>query len=232
MAIADGDYNGINSHSISVVGDSAGGGLAAAVALKWRQTGRRRLRSQVLIYPMLQTLTFDFKSYIEESHLTSGDSRFADYSSYYRWGNTKLSAELMSKSPTLLPSEIWGQVQRRLLGEDVGIDEPPAEKYPHAGNLLSEVMSPLLTRNVSGVAPAMLILAGFDELRTEGELYDRKLKAAGVPVSLAKYEFEVHAFQAGGKLSDAHSPFYHRLIHRPSADDSFRKIAGFLRQFM
>lgn len=53
--------------------------------------------------------------------------------------------------------------------------------------------SPILG-NVKGVAPAAILVAGFDPLRDEGEEYARKLEAAGVDVFLKRYEGLPHPF--------------------------------------
>lgn len=53
---------GGNPHKISVVGDSAGGNLAAAVSLMARDRGQPSLASQILIYPVT-SYGFDTESY-------------------------------------------------------------------------------------------------------------------------------------------------------------------------
>jgi acetyl esterase len=53
------------SSRISVGGDSAGGNLAAVMALKCRDEGGPRLASQVLIYPVTNLAAFDTASYRE-----------------------------------------------------------------------------------------------------------------------------------------------------------------------
>ena len=55
-----------------------------------------------------------------------------------------------------------------------------------------------ITGNVSGTAPAMVIVAGFDPLRDEGLAYADKLKAAGVPVEVAQYGDTIHGFLSMG----------------------------------
>ena len=53
------------SSRVSVGGDSAGGNLAAVMALKCRDEGGPRLASQVLIYPVTNLAAFDTASYRE-----------------------------------------------------------------------------------------------------------------------------------------------------------------------
>lgn len=54
--------------------------------------------------------------------------------------------------------------------------------------------SPLHARDLSGVAPAVIALAGHDPLRDEGEAYAARLVAAGVPVTQLCFEDMHHQF--------------------------------------
>jgi len=54
--------------------------------------------------------------------------------------------------------------------------------------------SPLLTKELVGVAPAYVATAGFDPLRDEGEEYAARLREAGVPVALRRHPGLIHAF--------------------------------------
>ncbi|WP_411287043.1 alpha/beta hydrolase [Phenylobacterium sp.] len=78
-------------------------------------------------------------------------------------------------------------------------------------------LSPLRQKNLSGLAPAVVVTAGFDPLLDQGEAYARRLKAAGVPVVYRCYDSLAHAFVAfTGAV--------------PSADTACREIAGLVRE--
>ena len=93
------------------------------------------------------------------------------------------------------------------VGHYLGPDADPSD--PRA--------SPSRAKDLKGLAPAVVVTAGFDPLVDQGEDYAKQLKAAGVPVVYRCYDALAHAFTAfTGAV--------------PCADVACREIAGLVRE--
>lgn len=68
----------------------------------------------------------------------------------------------------------------KYLSGDIGPDDPR--------------VSPLLSDDLSGLPPALVVTAGFDPLRDEGRQYVDAMRAAGVPVDHREFGSLIHGF--------------------------------------
>jgi acetyl esterase len=148
----------IDQNRIAVGGDSAGGNLAAALALLARDRGGPPICFQVLVYPVT-------------AHYSAG------LDSYKR----------NSEGLYLVP-------QAMQIYWDSYIKDPQDAKNPYA--------APLEAENLAGLPPALVVLAEYDPLYDEGELYARKLQEAGVPAKIIRFEGVMHGFWTWNTITD------------------------------
>ena len=148
---------GADPARLAVGGDSAGGNLAAAVALRARDAGAPALAAQLLIYPATELRRTDTPSYS-----TNADG----------YG---LSA----------------QVMRAFIG--LYLASPEDALHPYA--------SPLLTPDLGGLPPALILTAEFDPLRDDGVLYAEALEAAGTEATHLPGPGLIHTFARLAALS-------------------------------
>jgi acetyl esterase len=156
--VAHGGELGLDAGRLAVGGDSAGGNLAAVVALMARDAGGPAIRQQVLIYPVTDVMR-ETRSYADfaEGYMLTRDSM--------RWF---IAHYLRSRED----ARDWR-------------------------------VSPLRAPSLAGLPPALVVTAGHDPLRDEGEQYAGRLRDAGVVVDYVCYGGMIHGFAGMGKLLDA-----------------------------
>jgi len=77
-----------------------------------------------------------------------------------------------------------------------------AQYTASAADARSPYASPMNAEDVQGLPPAMVITGECDPLRDQGEAYAHKLRKAGVPVELKRYEGMIHPFFSLGGIVD------------------------------
>jgi len=134
---------------LAVVGDSAGGALAAVAALlAAERDGGPRLDYQYLLYPGVG---------VEEDQ-----------------------ASVREHAGIVLPEDDLRWFRECYYGSELH------ERNPYA--------DPTNAADVSGVAPATVLTAGFDPLRDGGRRYADQLEADGVPTKHVEYGDVMHGF--------------------------------------
>ncbi len=145
-----------DSNRVAVAGESAGGNMAAAVAMMARARKVQMPVHQLLIYPVADT-AMDTESYRENAEAKP---------------LSKAGMEWFAKH-AITPND-------------------------KSNPLLALLRAP----DLSGLPAATVITAQIDPLRSEGQAYADKLKAAGVSVSYRNYEGVTHEFFGMGAVLD------------------------------
>lgn len=146
--VANGKNASVDSSKIIVAGDSAGGQLAAALALYARDNSIEGVCGQILFYPCVDMAC-------------SGPSH----------------VQCATGCGLTEEAVVWYYDQ--YLPEDVDRTLPE--------------LSPVYADDLSGVAPAAILNAVYDPVRSDGELYAAALERAGTPVEFLLFP-TVHGF--------------------------------------
>jgi acetyl esterase len=162
------DELGGDAARIAVAGDSAGGNLAATIAMEFDPV------LALLIYPVVDA-TVERRS-------------------------------------------------RQLFGKGFFLTDELMEWYtghfmPEGSDPADPLISPLLSPRLSESAPALVVTAGFDPLRDEGEAYAEALREAGVPVLLRRFPGLFHGF-------------INSIGASPSSYDALVEVAGMTRALL
>ncbi len=149
------DELGIDAKRLAVGGDSAGGNLAAVVAIDARDNAGPAIAMQALVYPSTDMLgsTESHEAFAENYMLTKS------MMTYFR-----------------------------------------AHYLRSADDKADWRASPMRAAQHDGLPPALVITAGFDPLRDEGEAYARRLAERGVAVTLRRFPGQIHGFLTMGRV--------------------------------
>jgi len=110
-------------------------------------------------------------------------------------GQVRIAAQLLVYPATRLddvttPSMVENAVGYRL--ERADMDWFRSLYLASDADGLNPDVSPLLARNLEGLAPALVQTCEYDPLRDEGEDYGKALEAAGVPTVVQRYDGTIH----------------------------------------
>lgn len=136
-SVFNADKLGVDTSRIAVMGESAGGNLAAVLAMMVRDRKGPRLCAQILEVPLVD-----------------------------------LKTPQMHESHRLFASG-FGLEAKASITANIPLYCTPIQAAQHYA-------SPLHAEDVSGLAPALVMTAGFDILRDSGSRYAEKLDKAGV----------------------------------------------------
>ncbi|KAH9512333.1 hypothetical protein Btru_039202 [Bulinus truncatus] len=196
---------GIDVKKVGVGGDSAGGNLAAAVALVVTQENPDlpSLKFQLLVFPVLQAFDFRLPSYIDmnDSLPILSTRQMAGFTSYYMGldiAKTDYYAWLFSQNrhipPELQASEFSEYVSVKNLPKlfrtpnktaspvTASYDSEVYSKIKHI--VTNPLFSPLMSSNLTGLPHAFIHACEFDVLRDDALLYSKRLQDAGVKVKV------------------------------------------------
>jgi len=177
-------------------GDSAGGNLAAAVALKLRdERFHPQPKLQLLLYPVLQGIDFQLPSMVLNRagpRLTTGSMCY--FVAMYLEGNAN------NKEAYCNNRHVDAGVLQQYSQGFFNVEALPAryrQNYTRPlpqpfdqqlwnrlkDKLLNPYFSPLVAESVSGLPPAFVLTVENDPLRDEALLYALRLMKAGVDVT-------------------------------------------------
>ena len=185
------DELGFEPGQVGVMGDSAGGNLAAVVALEAR------------------------------SGLGDGCG-----------GAGRTGARLSRRSTRDFDAESYRSMAERFFLTQELMEFYRSSYLPDVADRESPKASPLRAPDHSGLAPALVVTAGFDPLRDDGAKYAEVLRAAGVEVEYRCYDDQIHGFMGMGinpvclALATEIAEATGRLMRRSAATTAVRRHPG------
>ena len=112
-------------------------------------------------------------------------------------GGPALALQLLEVPVTDMSEAAEEHPSVALFGEGYGLDRAATDAYlatPADGS--QPYASPLVASDLTGVAPAHVLVAEYDVLRDSGEAYAKRLEAAGVETTLHRFSGHTHGSSA------------------------------------
>ncbi|HEX2913160.1 MAG TPA: alpha/beta hydrolase [Chloroflexia bacterium] len=158
---------GADAGRLGVMGESAGGNLAAVVCLLAKERGGPQIKHQALLYPAVGGSMETDSCRINKDALILTAADMETYYNYY-----------------------------------VNADTDPRDWR----------IGPLFAPDFSGLPPAIIIVAGHDPLHDDGVAYAKKLREAGINVTLQDYPAMPHGFLNFPHFSRDAKPAFKEVI--------------------
>ena len=164
---------------LGVAGHSAGGSLAAALALRSREGPAPGIRIQVLLCPVLDAPDPgrpSYRAHTENLPLTAKGMQW-----YWRLYLPDAAAGAPKEAVTA------SRLADAAAAGPIGLSVSVAAEVPVEA-------APLRAPELTGSAPAVIVAAAVDPLADEAEEYAGRLAASGVPVEFVRREGVPHLF--------------------------------------
>ncbi|XP_018408176.1 PREDICTED: arylacetamide deacetylase-like 4 [Nanorana parkeri] len=209
---------GVDSSSVIISGDSAGGNLTAAVCQALvDKTDLPKPLAQVLIYPAVQAVDFNLPSYIQNRAVPIlYRERAVFYMLNYMEGDLSMMEEVLDGDH--VPVDLKMKFRKWLSADNIPDEFKPLgyklrimashseDVYEAHKQVFEPHVSPLLAEDsvISQQPKAYLLTCEFDVLRDDGILYKKRLEDHGVPVTWHHVKDGFHgivSFFDSGKLT-------------------------------
>ncbi|XP_041351451.1 arylacetamide deacetylase-like 3 [Gigantopelta aegis] len=184
---------GVNPNKIAVGGDSAGGNLAAAVTIKFRDERiEPRIKAQLLIYPSLQVCSHSLPM-TKQRLADSADEFLFFYGLLGMWLSLNKHQQEMMESGKYITPEL-AEKCKRLVDVDLipanlvqkgyvrddHVATPIDDDVISMSKLIEDPrVSPLLVEDLSELPPAYVFTVHWDYIRDHGIIYAKRLEKAG-----------------------------------------------------
>ena len=203
-------------HNSSPPGGSAGGNLAAAVALRLRDDKfKPPLKMQVLMFPALQAIDLQLLSYLENPCSFMSTDLMVSFWLWYAIGDDTANAQLQANNhtPAHIKRKYADVIDRTLLAKSTaeGHDEASMHDGDHdlwgkLGHILQDpYFSPGVASDLRNLPMTFVFTVSHDPLRDEGIIYAKRLQKAGNLVRHVHYSASIHGVIVFPTFTDCHA---------------------------